>query len=60
MQTFRFSKSFQSDDHVYCDLNNNTLDTVIYFVEIVLNSEIVLVAIVYLQLLYDVVHQVYY
>ena len=22
----RFSKSFQSDDHVYCDLNKGTLD----------------------------------
>ena len=22
----RFSKSFQSDNHVYCDLNNSTLD----------------------------------
>ena len=26
----RFSKSFQSDNHVYCDLNNSTLD---FFVE---------------------------
>ena len=25
----RFSKYFQSDNHVYCDLNNNTLD---YFI----------------------------
>ena len=22
----RFSKSFQSNNHVYCDLNNSTLD----------------------------------
>ena len=22
----RFSKSFQSDNHVYCDLNNSNLD----------------------------------
>ena len=25
----RFSKSFQSENHVYCDLNNSTLD---YFI----------------------------
>ena len=53
----RFSKSFQSDNHVYCDLNNSTLD----FFHLVLskpflNSEIVLVVTV--QLLYDVIHQV--
>ena len=23
---FRFSKSFQSDNHVFCDFNNSTLD----------------------------------
>ena len=27
----RFSKPFQSDDHVYCDLSNRTLDFIIYF-----------------------------
>ena len=51
------SKSFQSDNHVYCDLNNSALD----FFYLVLsksfsNSEIVLAVIV--QLLYDVIHQV--
>ena len=25
----RFSKPFQSDNHVYCDLNNSTLDVFI-------------------------------
>ena len=55
---FRFSKSFQSDNHVYCDLNNSTLDFLSGFIEIVYNSEIVLVVIV--QLLYDVIHQVDY
>ena len=28
----RFSKSFQSDNHVYCDLNNSTLDIFIPWV----------------------------
>ena len=55
----RFSKSFQSDNHVYYDLNNSNL----YFFYLLLsksflNSEIVLVVI--LQLLYDVIHQVDY
>ena len=27
----RFSKSFQSDNHVYCDLNNSALDFFIQF-----------------------------
>ena len=27
----RFSKSFQPDNHVYCDLNNSTLDFFICF-----------------------------
>ena len=54
----RFSNSFQSDNIVYCDLNNRTLDFLSSFMEIVLNSEIVLVVIV--QLLYDFVHQVDY
>ena len=54
----RFSKSFQSDNHVYCDLNNSTLDFLSSFIEIFLNSEIVLVVIV--QLLHDVIHQVDY
>ena len=28
----RFSKSFQSVNHVYCDLNNNsTLDCIVWF-----------------------------
>ena len=26
LRRLRFSKSFQSDYHVYCDLNNSTLD----------------------------------
>ena len=55
----RFSKSFQSYNHVYCDLNNSTSD---FFYLVLskpfLNSEIVLVVIV--QLLYDVIHQVDY
>ena len=41
--------------HVYCDLNNSTLDFLSSFIEIVLNSEIVLVVIV--QLLFDVIRQ---
>ena len=45
----RFGKSFQSDNHVYCDFNNSTLD----FIDLVLsksfsNSEIVLAPIVQL------------
>ena len=31
----RFSKYFQSDNHVYCDLNNSTLDFLSSFIEIV-------------------------
>ena len=31
----RFSKSFQSDNHVYCDLNNSTLDFLSSFIETV-------------------------
>ena len=31
----RFSKSFQSDNHVYCDLNNSTVDFLHGFIEIV-------------------------
>ena len=54
----RFSKSFQSDNHVYCDFNNNTLDFHLVLSKSFLNSEIVLVVIV--QLLYDVIHQVDY
>ena len=55
----RYSKSFQSDNHVHCDLNNSTLDF-FYLVlsKSFLNSEIVLVVVV--QLLYDVIHQVDY
>ena len=30
----RFSKSFQSYNHVYCDLNNSTLDFLSSFIEI--------------------------
>ena len=54
-----FSKSFQSDNHAYCDLNNSTLDF-FYLVlsKSFLKSEIVLVVIV--QLVYDVIHQVDY
>ena len=39
----RFSKSFQSDKHVYCDLNNSALDF-FYLVlsKSFLNSEILL------------------
>ena len=29
----RFNKSFQSNNHVYCDLNNSTLD--FYFIKAV-------------------------
>ena len=55
----RFSKSFQSDNHVYCDLNNSTLDYFYLFLsKSFLNSETVLVVIV--QLLYDVMYQVNY
>ena len=54
----RFSKSFQSDNLVYCHMNNGTSDFLSSFIEIVLNSEIVLV--VSVQLLYDVIHQVDY
>ena len=46
----RFSKSFQSDNHVYCYLNNSTLDFSIF--------EIVLVVIV--QSLYYAIHEVDY
>ena len=55
----RFSKSFQSDNHVYFDLNNSTGD--FFYLNLsksFLNSEIVLVVIV--QLLYDVINQVDY
>ena len=31
----RFSKPFQSDNHVYYDLNNSTLDFLSSFVEII-------------------------
>ena len=55
----RFSKSFQSDNYVYYDLNNSALD---FFDKVLsksfLNSELVLVVI--LQLLYDVIYQVDY
>ena len=54
----RFSKSFQSDNHVYCDLNNSTLNFYLLLSKSFLNSEIVLVVII--QLLYDVIHQVDY
>ena len=53
----RFSESFQSDDHVYCDLNNSTSDFRL-FIEIILDSETVLAVIA--QLLYDVINQVDY
>ena len=54
-----FHKSFQSDNHVYCDLNNSILDFFLSsFIEIVFKLEIVLVVIV--QLLYEVMHQVDY
>ena len=32
--SLRFSKSFQSDNHVYCDLSNSTLDFLSSFIEI--------------------------
>ena len=51
----RFSKSFQSNNHVYRDLNNGTSDLVLS--KPFLNSEILLVVIV--QLLH-VIHQVDY
>ena len=31
----RLSKSFQSDNHVYCDLNNGTLDLLSSFIDMV-------------------------
>ena len=31
----RFSRSFQSDNHVYCDLNNSTLDFLSSFIEVI-------------------------
>ena len=52
-----FSKSFQQDNHVYCDLNNSTSD---FFYPVLSklfsNSEVVLIVI--LELLYDAIHQV--
>ena len=54
----RFSKSFQSDNHVYCHMNNNTLDFYLVLSKSFLNFEIVLVVIV--KLLYYAVHQVDY
>ena len=32
---YRFSKSFQSDNNFYCDLNNGTLDFLSGLIEIV-------------------------
>ena len=52
----RFSKSFQSDNHVYCDLNSNFRHFYLVSLKSFLNSEISLVVI--LQLLYDFIHQV--
>ena len=52
----RFSKSFQSDNHVYCEMHFRPFYLVLS--RSFLNSEIVLVVI--LQLLYDVIHQVDY
>ena len=55
----RFSKSFQSDNHVYCGLNYSTLDFFLSsFIEIVFKFFYMLVVIV--QLLYDVILQVDY
>ena len=34
----RFSKSVQSDNHVYCDLNNSTLDFLSSSIEIVFKA----------------------
>ena len=42
----RFSKSFPSDNHVYYDLNNTTLDFYLLLSKSFLDSEIVLVVIV--------------
>ena len=36
--TLRFSKSFQSDNHVYCDLSNSTSDFLSSFIEIVFKT----------------------
>ena len=51
-----FSKSFQSDNNVYCDLSS------VFFYLLLskpfLNSEIVLIVI--MQILYDIIHQVHY
>ena len=57
----RFSKSFQSDNNVYCDLNNSTLDFRLFYLALsksFLNFKIVLVVIE--KLLYGVIHQVDY
>ena len=32
--TLRFRKSFQSDNHIYCDSNNSTLDFLSNFIKI--------------------------
>ena len=40
-----FSKSFQSDNHVYCDLNSSTLDFYLVLSKSFLNFEIVLIVI---------------
>ena len=57
----RFSKSFQPDNYVYCDSNNSTLDFFyLGLAKSFLNSEIVLVVILIVQLLYDVIHKVDY
>ena len=54
----RFSKSFQSDNPIYCDLNNSIFDFLSALSKSFLNSDIVLVVTV--QLLYDVIYQVDY
>ena len=54
----RFSKSFHSNNHIYCDLNNSTLDFLSSFIKIVFKLLKLLVGIV--QLLYDVIHEVDY
>ena len=59
LRRLRFSKSFQSNNHVCCDLNNSTFDFFyLVLLKSFLNSEIVLVIIA--PLLYDVIQKADY
>ena len=53
-----FQYVFQLDNHVYCVLNDSTLDFYLVLSKPFLNSEMVLVVIVHL--LYDIIHKVNY